>query len=155
MILVASSWLAETIRSRTSLGFAYREKMPSRFSTARPPWRPISTASRGPTTPSMAAAMIGSSKRWPQSSQEMSTSFGLTVTVPGTSAMSSNPYATLALRPRPTHIPIGYPPVESLAGFAPSPVYRDIPGTDLLDFVEYTYGVDRCQRWDPAGWASS
>ncbi len=55
----------------------------------------------------MAAAMIGRSNRWPQSSQEMSTSFGLTVTAPGTSAMSSNPYATLALRPRPTHIPIG------------------------------------------------
>ena len=61
---------------------------------------------RGSTTPSMAAAMIGSSKRWPQSSQDTSTSFGLMVTVPGTSAMSSNPYATRAFRPRPTHMPM-------------------------------------------------
>src|SRR5262245_2581723 len=83
--------------------------MPSRFSTASPPWRPSSTARLGPTTPSIAAAMIGSSKRWPQSSHEMSTSLGLTVTVPGTSAMSSKPYATLAFRPRPTHIPIDRP----------------------------------------------
>src|SRR5881409_41977 len=120
--------------------------MPSRFRTARPPCRPISVASRGPTTPSMAAAMMGSSKRWPQSSQEMSTSFGLTVTAPGTSAMSSNPYATLALRPRPTHIPIGDPPVESLAGFGPGPVYRDLPATDLLYFVDYTYRGPGCQR---------
>src|SRR2546425_12553403 len=128
--------------------------MPSRLSTARPPWRPISTASRGPTTPSMAAAMIGSSKRWPQSSQEMSTSFGLTVTVPGTSAMSSNPYATLALRPRPTHIPIGHPPVGSFTGFGPDPVYRDVPATDLLDFVDYT-GRDRgCQRCGSRVWGA-
>jgi hypothetical protein len=39
----------------------------------------------------MAAAMMGSSKRRPQSSHEISTSLGLTVTAPGTSAMSSNP----------------------------------------------------------------
>src|SRR5438552_5418234 len=54
----------------------------------------------------MAAAMMGISKRRPQSSQEMSTSVGLTVSAPGTSAMSSKPYAARALRPRPTHIPI-------------------------------------------------
>src|SRR5256886_13357709 len=118
VILVASSWLADTMRSRTSSGFAYREKIPSRLSTASPPSRPISIARVGPTTPSIAAAMIGSSKRWPQSSHEMSTSFGLSVTVPGTSAMSSNPYATLAFRPRPTHIPIGSPPLS------PPPVPR-------------------------------
>src|SRR2546428_12998275 len=116
--------------------------MPSRFSTARPPWRPISTASCGPTTPSMAAAIIGNSKRWPQSSQEMSTSFGLTVTVPGTSAMSSNPYATLALRPRPTHIPTAHPPVGSFTGFGPDPAYREAPAPDLPDFLDYT-GPDR------------
>src|SRR5512137_1887379 len=80
--------------------------MPSRLSTARPPTRPISMAKEGLTTPSMAAAMIGIGKRWPQSSQEMSTSVGLMVRAPGTSAMSSKPYAARAFRPRPTHIPI-------------------------------------------------
>src|SRR5438309_373649 len=59
------------MRSRTSSGFAYRAKIPSRFRTASPPRRPISIASLGPTTPSMAAAMIGSSNRWPSSSQAM------------------------------------------------------------------------------------
>src|SRR5882672_7361694 len=80
--------------------------MPSRLSTARPPSRPISMASLGLTTPSMAAAMMGIWKRWPQSSHEMSTSLGLMVSDPGTSAMSSKPYAARALRPRPTHMPI-------------------------------------------------
>src|SRR5712691_5267513 len=145
MILVASSWLADTMRSRTSSGFAYREKMPSRLRTARPPSRPISIASLGLTTPSIAAAMIGSSKLWPQSSQEMSTSFGLIVTVPGTSAMSSNPYATLAFRPRPTHIPIGSPPLGQPPGSLPTiPVYRDRPHALTLYFVcEYTRRVRR------------
>src|SRR5215470_18989308 len=80
--------------------------MPSRFSTASPPTRPISMAKEGLTTPSMAAAMIGIGKRWPHSSQEMSTSLGLIVRAPGTSAMSSKPYAARAFRPRPTHMPI-------------------------------------------------
>src|SRR2546427_1354788 len=71
-----------------------------------PPSRPISMAKRGSETPSMAAARMGSSTRRPQSSHETSTSFGLTVTVPGTRAMSSNPYATRAFRPRPTHMPM-------------------------------------------------
>src|SRR5712692_5097411 len=81
--------------------------MPSRLSTASPPSRPISMASLGLTTPSMAAAMMGIWKRRPQSSHEMSTSLGLMVSDPGTSAMSSKPYAARALRPRPTHMPIG------------------------------------------------
>src|SRR5258708_31289039 len=80
--------------------------MPSRLSTASPPTRPISMANEGLTTPSMAAAMIGIGKRCPQSSQEMSTSLGLMVRAPGTSAISSKPYAARAFRPRPTHIPI-------------------------------------------------
>src|SRR5216684_3387531 len=80
--------------------------MPSRLSTARPPARPISMAKEGLTTPSMAAAMMGMGNRWPQSSQEMSTSLGLMVRAPGTSAISSKPYAARAFRPRPTHIPI-------------------------------------------------
>ena len=54
----------------------------------------------------MAAAMMGIGKRWPQSSQEMSTSLGLMVRAPGTSAISSKPYAARAFRPRPTHMPI-------------------------------------------------
>src|SRR6266446_6105966 len=138
MILVASSWLADTMRSRTSSGFAYREKIPSRFRTASPPSRPISIASLGPTTPSMAAAMIGSSKRWPQSSQAMSTSFGLIVTVPGTRAMSSNPYATLAFRPRPTHIPIGAPPLSQSPVPSPRSPYIGI-GLVPAYYISYEY----------------
>src|ERR1700731_2416025 len=80
--------------------------MPSRLSTASPPPRPISMANEGLTPPSMAAAMIGIGNRCPQSSQEMSTSLGLMVRAPGTSAISSKPYAARAFRPRPTHIPI-------------------------------------------------
>src|SRR3990172_3838654 len=106
MIRVASSRLAEMIRSSTWSGSSYRVWIPSRFRTARPPSRPISAASRGPTTPSMAAAMMGMSKRRPQSSHAMSTSLEFTVTAPGTRAMSSKPYAILALRPRPIHMPM-------------------------------------------------
>src|SRR5262245_14190073 len=80
--------------------------MPSRLSTARPPSRPISMAKAGLTTPSMAAAMTGMAKRRPHSSQDRSTSLGLTVRAPGTSAMSSKPYAARAFRPRPTHMPM-------------------------------------------------
>src|SRR3989441_5633932 len=138
MILVASSWLADTMRSRTSSGFRYRGKSPSRLRTASPPSRPISIASLGPTTPSMAAAMIGSSKRWPQSSQAMSTSFGLIVTVPGTRAMSSNPYATLAFRPRPTHIPIGAPPLSQSPVPCPRSPYIGI-GLVPAYYISYEY----------------
>src|SRR2546430_2638151 len=127
------------MRSRTSSGFAYRAKIPSRFRTASPPRRPISIASLGPTTPSMAAAMIGSSNRWPSSSQAMSTSFGLIVTVPGTSAMSSNPYATLAFRPRPTHIPIGTPPLRLPSVPCPRSLYIGIgPVPSHYISCEYT-----------------
>src|SRR5262245_16436563 len=92
--------------------------MPSRLMTARPPSRPISIAREGLTTPSMAAAMMGISNRRPQSSHEMSTSLGLMVSAPGTSAISSKPYAALALRPRPTHMPmrhilLGPPPHQA------------------------------------------
>ena len=45
----------------------------------------------GDTTPSMAEASSGSSKRSPSSSQEMSTSSGSRVRRLGTMAMSSNP----------------------------------------------------------------
>ena len=47
----------------------------------------------GLTTPSMADASSGSSKRWASSSHEMSTSSGSRVHRLGTMAMSSNPYA--------------------------------------------------------------
>ena len=103
---VASSADEEMICSITSSGLSYRVWTPSRLRTASPPRRPISIAKRGSVTPSIAAAMIGSSMRRPQSSQATSTSFGLIVTVPGTRAMSSKPYATRAFRPRPTHMPM-------------------------------------------------
>src|SRR5262249_27316816 len=63
---------------------------------------------------SIAAAMMGMSKRRPQRSHEMSTSLGFIVRAPGTSAMSSKPYAALALRPRPTHMPIRRIPLGPL-----------------------------------------
>ncbi len=69
----------------------------------------------------MAAAMMGIWKRWPQRSQEMSTSVGLIVSDPGTSAMSSNPYAARAFRPRPTHIPMLSTLLERRAGRPPVP----------------------------------
>ena len=47
----------------------------------------------GLTTPSMAAAMSGRSKRKASISQEMSTSSGSRVRRLGTMAMSSKPYA--------------------------------------------------------------
>src|SRR6266478_1716322 len=102
--------------------------MPSRLSTASPPTRPISMANEGLTTPSMAAAMIGIGKRCPQSSHEMSTSLGLMVSDPGTSAMSSKPYAARALRPRPTHMPIRCRPLQARVGrLPPGPVYGELP----------------------------
>src|SRR5207245_1510575 len=81
---------------------------------------------------------IGSSKRWPQSSQAMSTSFGLIVTVPGTRAMSSNPYATLAFRPRPTHIPIGAPPLSQSPVPCPRSPYIGI-GLVPAYYISYEY----------------
>src|SRR2546426_9580912 len=69
----------------------------------------------------------------------MSTSFGLIVTVPGTSAMSSNPYATLAFRPRPTHIPIGSPPPRPAARLpAPRSPYIGI-GHALSHYISCEY----------------
>src|SRR5712691_8776923 len=100
-------------------------------------------ASFGLTTPSIAAAMIGRSKRRPHSSQPMSTSLGLTVSTPGTSAISSNPYATLALRPRPTHIPIAGPfrlenrPCPAIPAHGASAVCRDRHPPHPLDLVQY------------------
>ena len=90
-----------------------------------PPSRPISMAREGLTTPSMAAAMMGMSNRRPQSSHEMSTSLGLMVSAPGTRAISSKPYAALALRPRPTHMPMR----RILLGPAlrQGPVCRELP----------------------------
>src|SRR5215475_4437752 len=95
----------------------------------------------------------------------MSTSLGLTVRAPGTSAMSSNPYATLALRPRPTHIPMAWllllwgprnGPHTPTARHAPGgaarvcgPFYPQIWGwlpRDPLDLAQYTDRAGRCQR---------
>src|SRR5205085_9666445 len=60
---------------------------------ARPPRRPISIAVAGETTPSIAAAIIGSSSLYASTSHVMSTSSGSRVRRLGTMAMSSNPYA--------------------------------------------------------------
>src|SRR5262245_34605823 len=120
--------------------------MPSRLSTARPPRRPISMASLGLTTPSMAAAMIGIWKRWPHKSHEMSTSLGLMVSAPGTNAMSSKPYAARALRPRPTHMPMRCRPLQAWTAPLPSgPVYREPPTSPYRIQGEYTGGLTECQ----------
>src|SRR4029453_18535466 len=121
--------------------------IPSRFRTARPPRRPISMASRGLTTPSMAAAITGIWKRCPQRSQEMSTSDGLMVMEPGTSAMSSNPYAARAFRPRPTHIPMLSSPLGRPAArpTRTPEIYRG-PGRVIPYLgVEYTVPPTACQ----------
>src|SRR5205823_5625687 len=69
--------------------------------TARPPSRPTSIAVEGDTAASIAAASIGSSKRYASISQEMSTSSGSRVLREGTIATSSNPYALRAVFPAP------------------------------------------------------
>src|SRR5215471_4686337 len=61
----------------------------------------------------------------------MSTSLGLIVSAPGTRAMSSNPYAALAFRPRPTHIPIGDP---LLSGFP-------LPGAQYVEIGPSSHTV--------------
>src|SRR3954471_2802312 len=78
--------------------------MPSRLSTPRPPSCPSSTAVAGDTTPSMAEASSGSSRRWGPSRHAMSTSSASRVRRLGTIAMSSNPYARRAFLPRPISI---------------------------------------------------
>ena len=60
----------------------------------------------GETTPSIAEASSGSSKRYGPSVHEMSTSSGSRVRRDGTIAMSSNPYARRAFFPRPISISI-------------------------------------------------
>src|SRR2546430_12239974 len=71
----------------------------------------MATAKRTSTTPSMALARMGifisSGSAFLRGKRKViSTSFGLMVTRPGTSAISSNPYVTRAFRFRPIHIPI-------------------------------------------------
>src|SRR5215472_11435806 len=120
--------------------------MPSRLSTARPLRRPISMASLGLTTPSMAAAMIGIWKRWPHNSHEMSTSLGLMVSAPGTSAMSSKPYAARALRPRPTHMPMRCRPLQAWTAPCPqAPYIENRPLRPTVFRGEYTDGLTECQ----------
>jgi hypothetical protein len=60
---VAISLGSEAMRSSCASASSYREKMPSRFRTARPPSLPTMPAVRGETTPSIAEASSGSSKR--------------------------------------------------------------------------------------------
>ncbi len=63
MRAVAFSAGSSRISSNRGVGSSYRVHRPSRLSTPRPPRRPISMAVAGLTTPSMAAAMRGSSNR--------------------------------------------------------------------------------------------
>ena len=67
---------------------------------------PIVRAVAGETTPSIAEASSGSSKRYGPRFHEMSTSSGSRVRREGTIAMSSNPYARRAFFPRPISISI-------------------------------------------------
>src|ERR671915_651940 len=78
--------------------------MPSRLSTPRPPSLPRIAAVSGETTPSIAEASSGSSKRYGPSIQLMSMSSGSRVRRDGTIAMSSNPYARRPFLPRPISI---------------------------------------------------
>src|SRR4051795_1646545 len=75
--------------------------MPSRLSTARPPSLPTMPATCGETTPSIAAASSGSSKRYGPRVHVMSRPSGSRVRRDGTIAMSSKPYARRPFLPRP------------------------------------------------------
>src|SRR3954447_13925232 len=75
--------------------------MPSRFKTASPPSLPTMPATCGETTPSIAAASSGSSKRYGPRVHVMSMSSGSRVRRDGTIAMSSKPYARRPFLPRP------------------------------------------------------
>src|SRR4029077_6786601 len=71
----------------------------------------MAIAKRTSTTPSIALARIGIFNSSGSASSRgkrnlLSTSLGLTVTRPGTSAISSTPQVTRALRFRPIHIPM-------------------------------------------------
>src|SRR3954454_10747040 len=67
-------------------------------------------AEAGLTTPSIAEASSGSSKRYGPSDQEMSTSSGSRVRREGTIAMSSNPNARRPFLPRPISTSTTGPP---------------------------------------------
>jgi len=91
MTAAESPRLAAMISAMAACGSSYRNWIPSRFITARPPRLPISTAKRESLTESNAAATIGiSNVCWPRT-RRTSISSGLTVTEPGTMATSSNP----------------------------------------------------------------
>src|SRR5512132_719716 len=109
---VAFSFDSFEIFSSSRSGCSYLVKMPSRFSTPRPPSSPSSIATSGETTPSIADASRGSSSRCGPSFQPMSTSCGSRVRLDGTIAMSSNPYACLAFFPRPMSISTRYLPLK-------------------------------------------
>src|SRR5204862_2622063 len=76
-----------------------------------PPSFDIAIAKSTSTTPSIAAPQIGTSSASRPRAKVMSTSAGLIVTAPGTSATSSNPYARRARRP----IPISRPASLAIA----------------------------------------
>jgi hypothetical protein len=88
---VAMSLEKVEIRSSWESASSYRQKIPSRLSTARPPSLPMIPAVSGETTPSSAAPIRGRSKRYGPSVQETSTSSGSRVRRDGTIAISSNP----------------------------------------------------------------
>src|SRR5689334_23507058 len=100
--------------------------------------------------------MILVGNRCPQSSQEMSTSLGLMVRAPGTSAMSSKPYAARAFRPRPTHIPIRPAswPLPARVGrrvpAAQAPYVENLARCPTVGWGEYTSGAPRVSTGSPA-----
>src|SRR5439155_8053750 len=79
------------------------------------------------------------------SSQEMSTSLGLIVKAPGTSAISSKPYAARALRPRPTHIPIRTPPSVGPRRLPRAPYVELRQSSHTVFSGQYTDTPVRCQ----------
>ena len=127
--------------------------MPSRFKHASPPSLPISIAVAGDTTPSIAAAIIGSSNLYASTSHVMSTSSGSRVRRLGTIAMSSNPYARRPDFPIPistSTVPpaLSFDPLSSSLGIsqdihpsrrtcdAPGGASRRVPGGQSLAPVQ-------------------
>ncbi len=89
------------ISSSSGSGFSYRVQSPSRFSTPRPPSRPISIAVAGDITESIGAAISGKSKVNASIRQVRLTCSSPRVRREGTIAMSSNANACWARLLRP------------------------------------------------------
>src|SRR3954449_9648009 len=121
--------------------------MPSRFRTARPPSLPTMPAVRGDTTPSIAAASSGSSKRYGPSVQVMSMSSGSRVRREGTIAMSSKPYARRPFLPRPISTSIeAHPTFDGGRNGDDSSAFRPHRRAETALFAGNLSGADRGLR---------